>query len=171
MSAIIRTDTGSSLYYAGRYAEAIAELRASLDIAPDLPNTYHWLAMAYEQAGNFAEAATAVQRGLELAPPGGRIRPYLLAVSARLAIVNGQRPAALDLVREIAATARPDIQSFALAHVYAAMGDRDRVMTLLVRAEAERSPLMLWVKSDPMFRFLQTDTRFIDLLRRMRLSP
>jgi TolB-like protein/Tfp pilus assembly protein PilF len=166
LSAIIRTDTGSGLYYARRYIDAIAELRASLAIAPDSANTYWWLAIAYEQAGDVAESAKAVQRGLQLAPR----HPYLLAQSARLAVVNGRRGEALAIAREIGVSARPVALSMALAQVYAALGDRDRVLDLLNRADTERSPFVLWSVRDPMYDFLQSDSRFGDLLRRLRLE-
>lgn len=169
LSERIRTDTGVALYYARRYLDAIAELQASLGIDPDEANTYYWLALCYEQAGNVSEAARAVQRGLELAPLIGGPRPYLLAASARVAVLNGQRAEAVATTRELAGSARLAL-SVALAQVYAALGDRDRVFDLLSRAEGERSPLMLWIRVDPMYEFLHEDSRFIDLLRRLRLD-
>lgn len=166
LSAVIRTDTATALYYARRHVDAIAELQASLAITPDVAMTYYWLAVCSEQARDLSEAARAVRRGLELAPR----HPYLLAASARLAVLNGQRAQALATMREIAASARP-IDSDALAQAHAALGDRDRVFEALNRAEAERSPMLLWIVRDPVYEFLKADNRFIDLMRRLRLDP
>jgi hypothetical protein len=50
------------------------------------------------------------------------------------------------------------------------MGDRDHTFEWLEKAYAERSGRMEYIKVEDFFQPFQSDPRYLDLLRRMRLS-
>jgi predicted Zn-dependent protease len=168
LSSGIRTSIGSTLYMARRYDDAITQLRAGLEINPSSPTTHLYLAESYEQKGMLAEAAAEARRGAELAPGN----PFLVAETARLAALAGRRAAALKAAADLTATARLGrMPAESIAYIYVGLGDTDRAFEFLMKAEAERSPGLLWAKLEPMFDPLRTDPRFAILLRRLRLEP
>ena len=60
---------------------------------------------------------------------------------------------------------------YAIAVIYAGLGDRERVLTYLERADNERSHWLVWLKRDPRWNDLRGDPRFQDLVRRVGLVP
>ena len=167
LSSGIRTSIGSTLYMAHRYDDAIRELRAGLDVFPGNVSTHLYLAQAYEQKGMLAEAAAEARRGAELAPES----PFVVAETARVAARTGQVAAALKAAASLTATSRlgrMPVES--IAYIYLALGDKDRAFEFLMKAEAERSPGILWAKLEPMFDPVRNDPRFAALLRRLQLS-
>jgi tetratricopeptide (TPR) repeat protein len=59
---------GRFLYRRGRYAEALATYETVRDLAPHYTGVYANLAAVYHQLGRTDEAASALQRSLEIAP-------------------------------------------------------------------------------------------------------
>jgi hypothetical protein len=58
---------------------------------------------------------------------------------------------------------------FYLAGAYARIGEKDHALDCLMRAYAERSPLLMDIGVSPEFDSLRSDSRFADLLRRVGL--
>jgi hypothetical protein len=61
-------------------------------------------------------------------------------------------------------------KAWALATLYAGLGDRDQAFAWLEKAAEERFVVLASLKVDPVFDSLHSDPRFAKLLRRMRLS-
>ena len=53
--------------------------------------------------------------------------------------------------------------------VHMALGDKNQAFQLLDRCYEERSPWLVWLKTDPALDPLRSDPRYADLLRRMGL--
>ena len=51
--------------------------------------------------------------------------------------------------------------------IYMALDDKNHSFQLLDRCYEERSPWLVWVKTDPALDSLRSDQRYVDLLRRM----
>jgi hypothetical protein len=71
-------------------------------------------------------------------------------------------------VLELTRTQQPPL--FAVATLYAALGDRDRAFEWLERLHAERNYYVVFLNSDPALDGVRGDPRFIDLLRRIGLD-
>jgi tetratricopeptide (TPR) repeat protein len=165
LSPAIPVSIGSTLLFDGRYDEAISRLRASLANNPDTPGAYYYLAVCYELKGMLAEAATETRHGLDIAPR----HEFLLSESGRLAALGGRRADAVKVAADLAARPSGGSIPVTIAYVYAALGDTDRVFGALNRAQTERSPSLLWLRSDPMFASLRGDPRFSEVLRQVGL--
>jgi hypothetical protein len=63
---------------------------------------------------------------------------------------------------------RVQVSKYAIATVYAALGDKDQAITRLEQAYAEHSFMVASLKVDPEFDGLRSDPRFQDLLRRLK---
>lgn len=61
--------------------------------------------------------------------------------------------------------------SYAIAAIYAGLGDRERVFQYLDAAHRERSHWLLWLKRDLRWDEFRADPRFENLVRKLGLSP
>jgi hypothetical protein len=59
--------------------------------------------------------------------------------------------------------------SYAVAVIYAGLGDRDRAFSYLDAAYRERSHWLVWLKRDPRWNDVRSDARFQDLVRKVGL--
>jgi hypothetical protein len=58
-----------------------------------------------------------------------------------------------------------------LALLYAQLGDREKTLSLLEQGFRERSPLLLWIQTDPAYDFLHADPQWRSLIHRIGLPP
>jgi tetratricopeptide (TPR) repeat protein len=57
-----------------------------------------------------------------------------------------------------------------LARVHLGLGERDKAFEYLEKAFQRRDQLVLWIKVDPRFDPIRSDSRFVALLRGMKLE-
>jgi hypothetical protein len=65
------------------------------------------------------------------------------------------------------ATDQKYVPSYAIALIYAGLGDKDKAITWLQRAYEDRSTGMAFLRTDPELSNLHADPRFEDLSRRI----
>ena len=144
----------------GRYADAIAALRKSLDLAPDAVFTHELLGEALLLSGDRDDALTEMQR-----EPHDIMRRLGLAfVYAAL----GRREESQRLLEEVGKE-HPDFSS-AVATGYARLGKLDEAFEWLDRALRERDGGVLEVRVGPLYQPLRADSRWKPFLRRIGLS-
>ena len=80
---------------------------------------------------------------------------------ARVYALMGRQREALEMVSGLTSGA------FDIAGVYAALGDLDEAFKILSKAVEERNSLLVYLKEDPTFENLHSDSRWAELLRRM----
>jgi tetratricopeptide (TPR) repeat protein len=96
--------------------------------------------------------------------------PWTLAGLGYAYAAAGRKPEALQVITELKAQAQQrHVSSYAIATVYAGLGDRDETFQWLEKAYEERSPGLTWMKVDPMLDIVRSDPRYVDLLRRTGL--
>jgi hypothetical protein len=61
-------------------------------------------------------------------------------------------------------------RSLLIALIYFSLGERDTGFAYLEKAYTMRSSTMPWLKAEPRLDSMRTDSRYIDLLRRLGLS-
>jgi TolB-like protein/Tfp pilus assembly protein PilF len=167
LSPPIDVEVGSILILQGRLDDAITRLRGTVGRHPADVGAHYYLAVAYELKGMLPEAAAETRRGLESAPKN----VFLLSEMGRIAALEGRRADALKIVADMASLPSGPFSQAMIGYVYAALGDTDRMFAALERAESDRSPQLLWLRTDPVFAPFRTDPRFTRMLDRLRLSP
>ena len=60
------------------------------------------------------------------------------------------------------------VTPYGLAVIYAGLDDRPQAMTWLQNAYQDRSHWLVWLNLDPRFDNVRSDSRFQELLRRMK---
>jgi tetratricopeptide (TPR) repeat protein len=154
--------------YAGRLGEAIAAYREALSLDPDYSQAHSRLAGAYAAIGQFDAAIAEEETVVRLARHSA---PSLVGLAIRYA--DGGRPGEAEalLPRILAAARTQYIPPFALAQVYAKLGNADRTFECLERAYEERSNGMVYLNVDRVFESVRTDPRYHALLKRVGLVP
>jgi TolB-like protein/Tfp pilus assembly protein PilF len=166
LSVPIYTDQAYMLYYYGRTDEALKAVDAALAMNPKFPLAYFWLGRIYTSQGRYSEAEAALRHigPLRTWTPAMATLGYLYAKA-------GRRPEAEAVLGEFEDLARQGRyrSSYAVAVVYAGLGERERLFQALDAAYLERSHWLVWLKRDPRWDDVRTDPRFVALVRKVGL--
>jgi serine/threonine-protein kinase len=166
LSAVIRMNLGQMHVSANRPDEAIEQLEDALELNPRLRVAHQHLGFAYLEKRMPTEAVTEFRRA---AAQGGSSDSAQLAYAYG---ITGQRPEAQRILADVLAQERQRyVQPFGIALAYVGLGDRDAAFRWLEKGEREHAAQMNLVKMHPGFEPLHADSRWTDLLRRMRLDP
>ena len=195
-SADVLHAAGSLDLVLGRTQESVSLLRAALERDTLRASSYSNLGIAYFAAGQLEDAERAFRKSIELRPTAdythnglglvllwrGQLHAALEEMNREtdpmwrlegLALVYAamQRPADSDrMLAEL--TSRFQKESpYVIATVYGYRGQVDRAFEWLDRALAERDGNLTSIKSDPLFRKLQSDPRYAALLKKAGLPP
>jgi serine/threonine-protein kinase len=166
LSLIINTALGRALHSARRYDEAIEQLRKTLDMDSNFAEAHFHLAFAYEGKKSYDDAIREYERYIELSGDKS-----MKAWVGRVYAEYGRKQQALKVLAEVLELSRREQPPlFAVATLYAALGDKDRAFEWLERVHAERNYYVVFLNSDPALDGLREDPRFSDLLRRIGLN-
>jgi len=171
LSFVINWNASSTLFYARRYDEAIAQSKKALEVDPTSGLGYGSLIRIYEQRGDYPAALDALDMIEKQAPdmiggPGG-------AAKIRKAYAEGGPDAywRVVLARNMASKNPAGFKDIGQAMIYTKLGDRERAIASLERAYAAHSSDMLFVNAEPCFDPLRGDPRFQAIIRRLGLTP
>jgi len=148
-------------------AQGVAVIERALVMNPEAAESHLVLGLTQEQAGEYQAARAALAEVLTPAPDD----TAALAVLARVAIGEGR----LDDARAIAAQVRAMpahryVSPTDLAKIALALGEHDAAFDALERARMERRGWLVYLRVDPLFDPIRSDSRFRSLLREMRLD-
>jgi Flp pilus assembly protein TadD len=160
---VVRAD---SLRTAGQNDLAIEQLRKTLDIDPNFAHAHFHLGLTQLRKGAFPEAAAEFQRAIALSPNVTDYQGGLGYAYARA----GKRAEARKLLDELKERSkRGNVPWFYIAGIYAGLEEKDQAFACLEKAYEQREQGLAVMKREPMFDPLRSDSRFQDLLRRMKL--
>ena len=166
LSLIIAADRGAMLYFSRHYDRAIEQLRAVLDMEPNLQRA-HIVLFAYAQEGQTADALAVIQNWRH-----GDDTPWTWATEAYVYGRSGQEAQARRALKRLQQTnlQRHLDRAPMLALAYAGMNNKDQAFGWLQKACSEHSSAVTALKVDPVYDPLRSDPRFQDLLRRVGLA-
>jgi TolB-like protein/Tfp pilus assembly protein PilF len=144
----------------GRFAEAAAETKRTLELSPDYGSALYYHGVALLLQNHLDDAlATMQQAKVDDAQPEG------------LAIVFFAmgRKAESDAAVERAIAADGDDWPYGIATIMAFRHETDKAMYWLERAYAQRDPSMYTIKGEPLFRSIENDSRYKAMLRKLNL--
>jgi len=166
LSVPINIDRAYIFHYYGRNEEALRSVRLALEMNPNYAPGYFWLGRIYTSEGRYADAETALQKI-------GPLRAWTpaMAVQGYLDAKSGRPQEAKDVLAEFSELRRQGryASGYAIAVVYAGLGDREQVFSYLNAAYQERSHWLVWLKRDPRWNDVRSDARFKDLVRKIGL--
>jgi eukaryotic-like serine/threonine-protein kinase len=164
LSPAFQADLGEVFRFARRPDQAIEQYQKSIQMDPNFWLAHTLLGFVYGDKGNFSAAFAAVEKARSMEDD-----PQVLLTEAHLLARSGQAARARTLLREVEERSRrsPVPVPF-IALVYGDLGDKDQAFKWLEKGFQERV-WMLFLKADPNFDPLRSDTRFAEILRRMGL--
>ena len=164
LSLIIGSNAGWTLSLAGKTDDAIEILKKAIEIDPTFPRTHFRLGRAYEQKKSYDLAISELEQAVNLSGGDACYKGSLGHVYA----VSGKADQARRLLDDLEARGgKAYVPSYAIALVYAGLGDKDHAMTWLEKAYEDRSTSMVFLKADPELTSLHSDPRFDQLSRRI----
>jgi TolB-like protein/Tfp pilus assembly protein PilF len=150
----------------GQVERAIEQRKKTLELDPDYEDVFPGLAEDYLRISKYPEAIATIEKGMSLA---GR-SPRLVTLLGRVYALSGRKGEAKMLLRELEerdASGEYIVPTF-FAALYANLGNKDEAFRWLEKGYQERSWFMLFLRIIPRFDPLRSDSRFDDLVRRMK---
>jgi tetratricopeptide (TPR) repeat protein len=164
LSLIIGSNAGWTFSLAGKSDEAIEILKKAIDIDPSFPRTHFRLGRAYAQKKSYEMAISELERAVNLSPGDACYKGSLGHVYA----ISGRENQARKVLQDLEARlGQPYVPAYAIALVYAGLGENDLAISWLQRAFDDRSTSMVYLKLDPELSSLHSDPRFEELSRRI----
>jgi TolB-like protein len=157
LSLIIGSNAGWTLSLAGRGDQAIEILKKAIDIDPSFPRTHFRLGRAYEQKKSYEMAIAELQQAVSLSEGDTCYKGSLGHVYA----VSGNMNQARNVLQDLEGRGGQQyVPAYAIALVYAGLGDNDHAFTWLQKAYEDRSTSMIFLRLDPELSSLHSDPRF-----------
>lgn len=165
LSQVARANVGMIYYFGRQYDSAIQPLNDVLKEDPKFDTAYWGLGLIYEQKGMPAEAVAQMEKAAALSPD-----PNTMASLAHAYAIAGQKEKAHKILEDLEGQAKKeDISGYQFAVIYAGLGEQDKALAELEKAFKERSTLLGYIRMDPRFDPIRSDTRFVDIQRRIGL--
>jgi len=156
---------GQFLVHAGRTDEALTRLHETLEMDSNYFLAHLYTASAYIEKGMYSEAIGEARRAIEIS---GAKSTYAMAfLGYALAKAGKEAEARAVLEGLLKSSADP----YHIALVYNGLGEHGEALAWLERAYVQRSTGMVFLKVEPKWNNLRSDSRFQDLLRRVGFAP
>jgi serine/threonine-protein kinase len=167
LSLVFIAVLGYVYYLAGEYDEALIQCKKALDLDPKF-GVAHWVVgLVYEEKEMFQEAINGFE---ESVIAFGRTA-IALGVLGHGYAAAGRRDEAVKIVEELTEQSTHGyVSPFYRGLIHAGLGERDLAFQFLERAAEQCSSPMIFLKVNPQFHPLRSDSRFQSLLQRIGLG-
>ena len=156
-----------------RYAEGVQVARRTLEIYPDHPEGYQWLAHCLVANSNYVDGIEATYKAQKLWK-----KQEMTALRGVAYAKMGQPEKAREVLQEMMELKRsnPYLQPYFVARVYSALGERAKALEWLEMADEDRSEYLFLgdlgggLRTDPAWDDLKDEPRFKELLKKVGLD-
>jgi tetratricopeptide (TPR) repeat protein len=148
-SLVIHTHAAMMLYFAGDFRGAAQEYGRVLETAPDYPEALWDSAWLHEREGRFDMAIQNLDKVCAMTAPNAVALGEIGANRAFLGQVEKARAVAAELEEGLAAGSHAS--AYAIANVYAGLGECDKVVHWLERAVEIRDLWLGWARIERRF--------------------
>ena len=146
---------------AGRYPEAIAQVRKALELDPNSYFAHYNLGWILEASGDLSGAIAEYEKSVALDSD-----PFALALLGHAQGLNGNRDAALSILKKVTASPRY-VPCYSVALIYLGLGDKNQAMDWLEKSFVQGQPDLNTIRFDPLLKALHGDPRFEKLAERI----
>jgi DNA-binding winged helix-turn-helix (wHTH) protein/TolB-like protein/Flp pilus assembly protein TadD len=168
LSPIVATDLGRHLYYARRFAAAVEQLRAAVELDPTFARAHQELGRAYRQRGLVDLAVSELSRAVALSDHASSAIAELASARAAAGDLRGAHELLDELTRR--ASAGTYVSPYHFAVVAAALGDRERAVAELRAAYEHRFNWVVFVAVEPQWDGLRGLPGFQDIVAKLGLT-
>jgi TolB-like protein/Flp pilus assembly protein TadD len=165
---LINVHLAWAYHFARQYDDAVIQLKKAIGMDPSIGVAHEMLGRALVEVKRYDEAIDSFRRAMTLGGTGENAAAGL----SRAYALSGRTDDALKSLTNLRALYRQgQASAYAVAIGHIALGDKNRALEWLNRAYQERGGSLLLMKVDPAFDSLQSDPRFVNLVRRIGLTP
>jgi serine/threonine-protein kinase len=165
LSNSINATSGLVFYFSRQFELSLAHCRKTIELDPNFFASHFVCGLALEQMGQHDEALAEFQAAVDLS---GRL-PLSLAALGHGYAAAGRKTETHRVIDEIRDASKHKYQSsYAVAAIYAGLGQTDQALEWLERACDERATWMIFLKVHPYFDNLHPEPRFQELLKRFQ---
>jgi serine/threonine-protein kinase len=168
LSAYINMNMGYFLYVAGKSEEAEAHYQNALRLFPDHPLIHAFLGLARIRLGRIEEATADLERAVELSQDDTLIPLPFLGYVYGLAGREADARLVLQRLHDLDRDQFVNPDYFSVVHL--GLGELDRAMDWLYRAQEARTDWAFWFPVDPVAYPLHSDPRFVELVQDIGLG-
>jgi TolB-like protein/Tfp pilus assembly protein PilF len=162
----IKRGKGWLYFWAGEFDRALAHWQMLLELERDFHQVDYSLALAYTSKAMYEDAIAAHLRAITASGKGFRNTPLLAHAYGK----SGRTSEALHIIAALTERAKGEyVSGYDLAIAHLGMGNKEEALRWLERAYEERDELGKLARAPFWWDPLRSDTRFQDLLRRLRL--
>ncbi|HEX6728958.1 MAG TPA: FlgO family outer membrane protein, partial [Pyrinomonadaceae bacterium] len=168
-SVFYNRNVALNLYFARRYDEAIEQSLKTLELDPVMPTAHVWLGKSYQQKGLYGQAIDSYLKDTPLYKSlGVEAKATLKDAYAKFGWKDFWR----KLIEFRLEQAKHEgVDAYGLAEAYAQLGNKDQLFAWLEKAYQLRYITINFLSVDPLWDFVRSDPRYVDLIRRMGLEP
>ncbi len=168
LSLIVNWNASSTLFYARRYDDALAQVKRAIELDPTSALPRASLGRILEQMGNYKTELDIMENYLPESQ-GGKAVVAQLRRAYETGGVKGYWSLMLQLHNLHGPMHRGDAIRYAM--IYTKLGDHPRALTELEKAFDEHTGDMIFINVEPCFDPLRGEPRFKALIRRIGLTP
>jgi serine/threonine-protein kinase len=167
LSALTVTSVGRSFYYARQYDHAVEWYKKALELDSANAIAYSSLGESYEQLKRYDAAVEAYlkQKPIVGAPPE---TITALREAYATAGIRGYWQKEHDFAQ--AQLQRGPMSPLRMARIFIKLGEKDQLFHWLDQAFDQRSSEMVFLKVNPLYDEVRSDSRFVALLKRVGLE-
>ena len=167
LSLAINADLAASLFFSRQYDKSERQLHDLLELNPNFMRAHLLLGQVYQQEGKLEKAVETLQRAVQLS---GDDPVNLSALGHALGTAGNTHEACavIEVLQGLAA--QRYVPACSIAAVFMGLGDRESAFASLEKALQARDIELSWLKVNPIFDSLRTDSRFLKLIGQVSAS-
>ena len=167
LSLVINSNVAGLFYMTQQYDKAIEAFRKILELDSNFVDARILLGLAYGRQNRYDDAIAILRNVRRTIGDSPRALAELGQVYARA----GRKKQASDALDSLLAfSTRGYPVSTGIASLYCALGDRDMTFRWLEKAMQDREVRVGYLKIEPIWDGIRSDSRYLDTLRKMRLK-
>jgi serine/threonine protein kinase/Tfp pilus assembly protein PilF len=159
----ITVDISLPYYLARQYDQSIAQSRKAIELFPNFFLPHMALGSALFQKGDYSTGIAELEKAKALEPA-----PLAIGTLGFAYAKSGRTDEARKLLADLKEQSKKRyVAPYWIAMIYVGLDEKDEAFAWLEKAYQERSWFLVWIKMDPHVDSLRSDSRFIDLMRRV----
>ncbi|MBX7170351.1 MAG: protein kinase [Pyrinomonadaceae bacterium] len=160
VSLIINSDAILVYYYVREYDLAMEQCQKVLEMEPSFWITHIYKGLIYERKKMYQEAISEWEESLKFNPNNRS----LIAALGHVYAESGRKQDALKMIEELKKSTNSNGDVFDESLILVGLGQKDKAISLLEDAINRKAKLFIFVKADPRFDSLRSDSKFNELM-------
>jgi TolB-like protein/Tfp pilus assembly protein PilF len=166
LSVYLRSGMGAILFWARQYDGALEKTLEALEMNPDFGTVHFVLGWIYEQKKMYNEAISEFKKAINILG-----YPYMGPLLGHTYAISGNKMETEKIIAELNELSKQQyVSSYHRSAIYIALKDKDQAFELLEKAFENRDNWLVTIKIDPRFDSMRSDSRYIQLLKKLELD-